>query len=459
MPISVAKKAAVVVAASNIAAILFTRLVSKQCCCALRNNSINFCRKVSTGSIIRLSSSSSLNKRTEERKRRWGQTKLFSLDHNIGVNETTERIRKGGVSMNEINLRMDDGMHIQGQHFFYTAMANNCNNEEQDRLNNKAATKARNYQQQPSLKILALHGWLDNCRSFHYLAPRLIERFEGNAELVAVDLPGHGWSSHRSIDGPLTVLSEGAYYVAEILHKLGWDNENNDNNSGEKQKNSSSDKVALLGHSMGGGMAITYGGIFPNQISHAILIDIYGPEPKKESNTAASIRNHVTQRRSSGPNGRRHIFYPTLERCIQARQKSAVGNQYISLQAATEIATRATVAVKKNKNHTYNDDRDDCGGDPLGYKFRHDTRLLWPSLQYFSRDQIKYIMKEVTCHVCIIKAEDGYPFSKERIDDAIQNLNPTVHKVLPGSHHLHADPETADAVLDTIYDFLKQRQH
>ena len=39
--------------------------------------------------------------------------------------------------------------------------------------------------------ILALHGWLDNAASFVRLAPLLAD-----ADVVAIDLPGHGYSDH-----------------------------------------------------------------------------------------------------------------------------------------------------------------------------------------------------------------------------------------------------------------------
>ena len=40
---------------------------------------------------------------------------------------------------------------------------------------------------------IALHGWLDNCGTFDNLAPF----FQNNQKrFLAIDLPGHGFSSH-----------------------------------------------------------------------------------------------------------------------------------------------------------------------------------------------------------------------------------------------------------------------
>jgi len=41
-------------------------------------------------------------------------------------------------------------------------------------------------------RILCVHGWLDNANSFRPLLP-LIQ----DAEIVAIDLPGHGHSDHQ----------------------------------------------------------------------------------------------------------------------------------------------------------------------------------------------------------------------------------------------------------------------
>lgn len=39
---------------------------------------------------------------------------------------------------------------------------------------------------------IALHGWLDNCGSFDTLIPY----FPAHHRVIAIDIPGHGLSSH-----------------------------------------------------------------------------------------------------------------------------------------------------------------------------------------------------------------------------------------------------------------------
>jgi pimeloyl-ACP methyl ester carboxylesterase len=336
------------------------------------------------------------------------------------------------VAVNEITLSLNDGITLAGQRWTYQG----------GNTTTSSATP-------PSHKILALHGWLDNCASFHYLAPHLVSKMGGKAEIVALDLPGHGWSSHKSLDGPATLLSEGVFYVAEALDKLGWTRYNTSKNEGTKSKENSDDhhqndhgdgKVTLIGHSMGGGLSLVYAAAFPELVDKLVLLDIYSPMPGESEKTTSIIRSHIEARKQGA---RGHRVYESFEQAIKTRRMTAAkapGKQWLSLEAATEMVTRAMKTV-----------------DGEGYIFRHDTRLLWPSMQYLMPDQIDNIMKSVECPVCILAAENGWPFKKERVEKAVEILEPSVHKILPGSHHLHADPDSAETVLEEVYHFVDEK--
>ena len=198
---------------------------------------------------------------------------------------------------------------------------------------------------------------------------------------------------------------------------------------------------------MGGSLASLYAGVFPEQVSKLVSLDIYGPEPRNPQETHRNLRSHILQRKL-GPTPKK-ATYPSLERAIERRQKAAKlsrgGQQYISKQAATELVTRAMKPLYETESD-----------EPIvqGYQFLHDARLMWPSLQYMTQEQIQSILEAVECPVCILAAEDGYPFEKDRIDRVLTALNPEIHKILPGSHHFHADPDTADALVEAIYEFF-----
>mmetsp|Transcript_40118 Transcript_40118/g.96877 ORF Transcript_40118/g.96877 Transcript_40118/m.96877 type:complete len:522 (-) Transcript_40118:1277-2842(-) len=359
------------------------------------------------------------------------------------------------VSVEEITIPLMDGMTIAGQRYRYK---------------NINSTNRETMKQQPKQTILALHGWLDNCRSFYYLAPHLVDRLEGKAEIVAIDLPGHGRSSHKSLDGPPMVLSEALFYVKETIDKLGWNNspsskssstskttnaDNADSNGdvdGDREVSSSA-KLTLLGHSMGGGIAMAYSAVYPDQVDNLVMIDVYGPLPGQVDKTCSLMKAHI-ESRQHGP--KPHRAYPSIEKAIQARRitaSKAPGKQSLSLEAATEMVRRATEPIQASSSGDENSDIN--SGRQV--KFRHDTRLVWPSLQYLMPEQVDELTKSVECPTCIIAGDSGWPFKQERVDKTLSELEPE-HHVLEGSHHLHADPGPRDDVLDIVHDFLVEEK-
>jgi pimeloyl-ACP methyl ester carboxylesterase len=82
---------------------------------------------------------------------------------------------------------------------------------------------------------------------------------DSSCQVVAIDFPGHGLSSHKSIDGPPALLAESIFYVNEALHQLAWDHETK--------------PFTLIGHSMGAAIACLYAAAFPEQINKLILLE------------------------------------------------------------------------------------------------------------------------------------------------------------------------------------------
>lgn len=278
------------------------------------------------------------------------------------------------------------------------------------------------------IQILALHGWMDNCATFDALADQLIEKLASDGKVVevdfvAIDLPGHGHSSHKSLDGPSSLLAEYCYYVFETLRKLEWKPED----------------VTIIGHSMGGAIAIMFSAAFP--VERIVMLDSLGPMPKPEETVSKNLRSHI-KIRSQGkmPSS----VYPTFEKAVEIRCKTPgllfPGKQYISEATAKALVTRGSIIKDDGK-----------------LQFRHDQRLNWPSILFLTETQLKQMYKDIAkqkTSTCLLTAIDGMPFPPDKVSIVTGLLKPDIYKKLPGSHHFHSDPDNVGEVADVIFSWL-----
>lgn len=103
----------------------------------------------------------------------------------------------------------------------------------------------------PSRRLLLLHGYQDNAASFYDLVPRLDPRWHA----VAIDFTGHGLSSHLPLGAPY-VSSLFSLDVARTVAHLGWD------------------RFCIVGHSMGAHCGFNYGALFPDKVGDAIVVGL-----------------------------------------------------------------------------------------------------------------------------------------------------------------------------------------
>lgn len=338
-------------------------------------------------------------------------------------------------------------------------------------------------------KVLCLHGWLDNAASFHIVAPELVRRGCAS-DVVALDLPGHGMSFHKSSDCPPQLLADYIYYVADVITQLHWLDDEGTSTTSTISDDVEDKKITLIGHSMGAAISVIFASCFPEKVESIVLLDGFAPLPKDARDISTHIRKAVETRlminkrlypqfstttatkttetatASSSPmdevvsspsiKGHNKKIYHNINKAVEARIKTATsspGTQYISQEAAYALVKRATTEVVNNPNDgsSYNSDDKD-----VPVQFRHDPRLYWPSMQYLTTEQVEAVLTDIRCPVCLLMAKDGWPIDAElqrKIVDHI--LKPKMYQTLPGSHHFHADPETATAVVDTIDQFLK----
>ena len=316
-------------------------------------------------------------------------------------------------------------------------------------------------------KIVCLHGWLDNAASFNRMAPLLMNSLKNPTELVALDFPGHGLSGHKSPDGPTVLLAEYAYYVAECLEALQWGS--TVDGVASRDAATKTGGVTVVGHSMGAGVAVVFAAAFPELCSSLVLLEGGGPLARNARDCGRHVRAACQRRLRSNrllfptapskssstneSNGGVRV-YPNLTSAIEARLstvKRMPGEQYMSHETAVDLVSRAVTHATINNDSTNK-------GEAV--TFRHDPRLQWPSLQYFTREQVEacYLdIQEAKVPVCLLVAEDGYPvdsLSEKAIHDILQ---PCYFERLGGSHHFHADPDSVDDVVREVVQFMESR--
>ena len=242
------------------------------------------------------------------------------------------------------------------------------------------------------LRVLALHGWLDNAASFVPLAAQLPE-----LELVAIDLPGHGHSAHLP-PGTQYNTPGAICHVLDVADALGWD------------------RFVLLGHSMGAGIASLTAAAAPERVERLIAIEALGGLRGPENETAQRLREHVRAARALS--SRKLRVFPDLAAPIRARM---MANQ-LSEPCARLLVERGVKPVEG------------------GYSWCSDQRLMLPTAMRLSEAQIDDLLAAIECPTQVIYATPAQPYYPEPLrSQRIGLLREGRLAVFPGTYHLHME--------------------
>ncbi|HWT16966.1 MAG TPA: alpha/beta hydrolase [Patescibacteria group bacterium] len=243
-------------------------------------------------------------------------------------------------------------------------------------------------------KLLALHGWLDNVASFTPIAPHFADH-----DLVVIDLPGHGRSTHRPV---------GAWYhfidfctdVLAAVEALGWA------------------RFSLLGHSLGGAIASVLSAALADRVERLYLIESLGPistsEDKLPGLLAQALRDRIA---IVGKQLRR---FPDIDTAIAARRS----NREMPLSA-----TSARLLVERGLREAEG-----------GYEWSSDPRLTLTSAMRLSESQVCGYLAGIRCPVRLVVADPPMPFVDVEHMLARTRIVPDLRLVrLAGTHHLHME--------------------
>ena len=215
--------------------------------------------------------------------------------------------------------------------------------------------------------VLALHGWLDNAASFLPLAAHL-----RGIDLVALDLPGHGHSAHLPPGADYSFASAIAS-VLDAADALGWD------------------RFALLGHSMGAGIASQVAAACPQRIERLVAIEALGALSEVPERTVARLRDAVTAERAL--RGKQLRVFPDIDTAVRARMHAGrVPGSGLDEPLVQLLVERGVRQVDG------------------GHAWSSDQRLTLPTLVRMTEVQVENLVAGIECPTLAIFAEPAQPY-------------------------------------------------
>ena len=269
-------------------------------------------------------------------------------------------------------------------------------------------------------RVLALHGWLDNAASFVPLAAEFDRVGLHDIELVAPDLPGHGRSAHLP-PGADYSFAGALHAVLDVADALGWE------------------RFALLGHSMGAGIASLVAAGCPQRVERLLAIEALGALPEVPERTTQRLREAVTATRALAD--KRLRVFPDIEPAVRARmQANGLG------EAAARLLVERGVRGVQGK------------GEAGGFQWSSDPRLTLPTMVRMTQAQVRNLVAGIECPTRVLYADPPQSYLPEPLRSehaALLARGETI--VLRGGHHLHM--EDPRAVAEAIGDFFLRRAH
>lgn len=268
--------------------------------------------------------------------------------------------------------------------------------------------------------LLGFHGWQDNAGTFDTLAPYL----PPENSFLAIDLPGHGYSSWL----PKGVHYNSIHYVAllrELMEDYKWD------------------KVSLMGHSMSAINSFVFAALFPDKVDYIICLDALKPLTR----SAERIVDVYRERIEAGIK---------LEKRINDKSKPPIYND-MELIERLRKATNNSINIDACKYLLKRNIRQ-SNEDKEKYYFSRDNRIK-TSIFYTLGQEVSIVMAErIKCPHLLIKATKSDYFENKKyfyeVVDILKKKENFEYHEIEGTHHVHLnEPEKVSQIINA---FLKK---
>jgi len=257
--------------------------------------------------------------------------------------------------------------------------------------------------------VLCLHGWLDNAASFLPVLPYLQQNLT-DKHIVAIDWPGHGCSTHRSLDAHYHFI-DWVYDLLQLFELNNWQH------------------VDIVAHSMGGMVASAFAAAFPEKVKSLTLIDSIGFISAKAEQTTQQLRDGMLSRLRTSTkklNNQQKKRHPSLESAVKAR----VAVSDLQYEQAKMLVERGLLK------------------EDQGFSWRSDTRLRNISPYRLTLKQAQQFIRDIKCPVQLIYGSAGMDMVSSGIECFGFLFEQLSSYELTGGHHVHMEqPEkTAELV-------------
>lgn len=314
--------------------------------------------------------------------------------------------------------------------------------------------------------LLGLHGWQDNAGTFDRLAPLL-----NITSFLAIDLPGHGFSSHLPT-GKIYTFLDYLYALRRVVDHFKWK------------------KYSILGHSFGSAIGFAHSSIFHDEVECFISIECARTLLLAyNTNISAILRQGIDKVLDfESSTTYKTPFYtcsdmfrmmimgtlgslstPESVFALMKRGTSKHDAEKIpSVQAKKNVVSNLNIFIdhelsdsKESKSEKQLKQKKELakmmesleetlkllskteGTDKYVYTFARDPRVKYNQFGIFSEDLIYESSRRITCPVLSLRGKQGYlQFASKQIYKNSNNIikSKSVHfeqHVVEGNHHCH----------------------
>ncbi len=248
-------------------------------------------------------------------------------------------------------------------------------------------------------KMLCLHGWLDNANSFVPLMP-----FLPNIDLVAVDMPGHGYSSYLN---STYSVPDSAFWAAACIDALGWQ------------------QCHITGHSLGGIIAPLVAAAQPEKVQSLILIESSGALTSEPDDFVSRLSQSISEQLE--PDRYKSRIYKEKHDATASRLRAA------------KMEQRSAQLIIDRQLSQHED----------GWRWRFDPKLRISTAHRLTEAHVRKVNESIACQVLSIVAKDGFLTSRDDTGARLALIKDHQSITLAGHHHLHMDtPEPVAAAIN-----------